>query len=314
MKAVLQYRPSPGFREQLAKIASDWLEIAVVDETDRSAFAAEMRDAEVLLHVLEPVTAEVLRACPCLRLIQKIGVGVNTIEIDAARQRGVAVTNMPGTNTQAVAELTLALLLAALRRIPYFDSVTRAGRGWSAELEVVDGLGEIGGRTVGVVGYGAVARRLEPVLVALGARVLYTATSPKPDAGAEWRTLEDLLRDSDVVSLHLPLDQQTERMLDARAFASMKPGAVLVNTARGGLVDEEALVVALESGQLAAAGLDVFAREPLETGGELLALPNVVVTPHIAWLTPETIHRSMGIALENCRRLRDGEPLLHRVV
>ena len=102
MKAVLQYRASPGFRECLNEIASDWLEIAVVDETDRSGFAAAMRDAEVLLHVLEPVTAEVLRACPALRLIQKIGIGVNTIDLDEARKRGVAVTNMPGTNPQAV--------------------------------------------------------------------------------------------------------------------------------------------------------------------------------------------------------------------
>lgn len=313
MKAVLQYRASPGFRECLSEIASDWLEIAIVDETDRSGFAAAMRDAEVLLHVLEPVTAKVLRACPALRLIQKIGIGVNTIDLDEARKRGVAVTNMPGTNPQAVTELALALLLAALRSVPYFDRATREARGWSPELERFDSLGEIGGRTAGLVGYGAVARRLDPVLRALGARVLYTATQPKPEADAEWRTLDDLLRESDIVSLHLPLNERTERILGPAAFAAMKPGAVLVNTARGGLIDEPALITALKSGHLRAAGLDVFSREPVPPDNELLALPNVVLTPHIAWLTPETLKSSVSIALENCRRLRDGEALLHRV-
>ncbi len=177
MKAVLHYRASPGFRRRLAA-APDWLSLAVVAEADSEAFAREMIDAEVLLHVLEPVTADHIAAAPALRLIQKIGVGVNTIDLAAARARGIAVCNMPGTNSQAVAELTLALMLAALRRVPLFDRETRAGRGWTAELDHFDGIGEIAGRTVGLVGYGEVARRLAPVLAALGARVLYTATAP----------------------------------------------------------------------------------------------------------------------------------------
>ena len=314
MKAVLHYRASPGFHRKLAEAAPGGLAIAMIDEADTDGFAREMADAEVLLHVLKPVSAADIAAAPALRLIQKIGVGVNTIDLDAAAARGIAVCNMPGTNSQAVAELTLALMLAALRRVPLFDRETRAGRGWTAKLDHFDGIGEIAGRTVGLVGYGEIGRRLAPVLAALGAHVLYTATAPKPGAEAEWRALDDLLAESDVVSLHVPLNDATEGLLDGAAIARMKPGAVLVNTARGGLVDEPALIAALASGRLMAAGLDVFAMEPVDSANPLFALPNVVVMPHIAWLTPETLERSLGVALENCRRLAGGEALLHRVV
>ncbi len=314
MKAVLQYRASAGFRAQIAAARPDWIEVSIVDEADRAAFAREMEDADVLLHVLERVTAEVIDAAPDLRLIQKIGVGVNTIDLERAKLRGVAVANMPGTNSRAVAEMTLMLMLGALRRVSYFDPRMRAGDGWTAELDAFDGLGEIAGRTVGLVGFGEVGRILAPILSAMGARVLYTATAPKPDAKADWRALPDLLAQSDIVSLHLPLTPATERMIDAAAIAAMKPGAVLVNTARGGLVDETALVAALQSGHLRAAGLDVVTVEPAPAGNPLFALPNVVLMPHIAWLTPETLGRSLGIAFENCRRLRDGEALLNRVV
>ena len=314
MKAVLQYRASPEFRRQIEALVPDWLDISVIDEADKKAFADAMPDAEILLHVLEAVTADVIAHAPKLRLIQKIGVGVNTIDLDAAKQHDVAVCNMPGTNSRAVAEMTLTLMLSALRRVPYYDARMRAGEGWTADLESFDGLGEIAGRTIGLVGYGDVARILAPILKAMGAQVLYTATSQKPDAAAEWRELPALLQDADIVSLHLPLTPQTEGMLDAAALASMKQGAVLINTARGGLVDEAALVHALTSGNLRAAGLDVVCVEPAPAGNPLFDLDNVVLMPHIAWVTPETLDRSLGIAFENCRRIRDGEDLLHRVV
>ena len=313
MKAVLHYRSSPGFRDLIARRTPDWLDIVVVEETDTGTFAAAMGDAEVLFHVLQPVTAAVIRAAPRLRLIQKIGVGVNTIDLAAAQQRGIAVANMPGTNTPAVAEMTLLLMLAALRRVTAFDTATRQGRGWQPELTSLDAMGEIAGRTVGLVGYGAVASRLAEVLKALGATLLYTARQPKAGAVAKWCSLSELLRQSDIVSLHLPLTAQSANLMNAKTFSLMKPGSIFINTARGGLVDEAALLNALRSGRLRAAGLDVFATEPVEAHNPLLALEQVVVTPHIAWLTPQTLERSLAVGLENCRRLRDGEPILHRV-
>ena len=274
-----------------------------------------MADAEVLWHLLDPVTAAVLDGAPALRLVQKIGVGVNTIDLEAARRRGVAVCNMPGTNTQAVAEMTLLLILAALRRVARLDAATRAGEGWRLPPEVQDRYGEVGGRTVGLVGYGAVPGRLAPMLAAMGARVLFASRSPKPDAAGERRPLDALLRESDIVSLHLPLTAETERLIDAAAIARMKPGAVLVNTARGALVDEAALADALGRGHLGAAGLDVFEAEPVPARTvRCRASTTSCITPHVAWLTQETMERSLAVAAENCRRLGAHEPLLHRVV
>ncbi len=314
MRAVLQYRASAGFRAQLAQAAPPWLEIAVVDETDNAAFAGAMRDAEVLLHVLRPVTREVIAGAPKLRLIQKIGVGLDTIDLNAAREHGIAVANMPGTNSQAVAELALSLMLAALRRIPYLDRETRAGRGWQLPIESFDHMGEISGRMIGLVGYGEVARRLAPALVALDARILHTSRTPKPDGIGEPVTLPELLSRSDIVSLHVPLTPATEKLINARTLAQMKRGSVLVNTARGGLVDEEALAAALRTGHIAAAGLDVFCAERTAARHPFHEFDNVVVTPHVAWLTPETLARSLGIAVENCRRLAQRQTLLHEVM
>jgi phosphoglycerate dehydrogenase-like enzyme len=312
MKAVLHYRASEGFRRRLADLCPDWLEIAIIPESDRSGFLAALDDVEALLHVLEPVTADHIQRAPRLRLIQKIGVGVNTIDVKTAAARGVAVANMPGTNSQAVAEMALLLMLAALRRGTYFDRVIRGG-GWNVTPETFDDLGEIHGKTVGLVGYGVVAGLLAPVLAALGANVIYTSRSEKPDALGTRRALDDLLREADIVSLHLPLTAETERLLDARRLGLMKRGAVIVNTARGGLIDEAALIEALRAGRLRAAGLDVFQREPVDKDNSLLSLDNVAVTPHIAWLTPETLDRSLTIAIENCARIREGRELLHRV-
>lgn len=315
MKALLHYRASDGFRAALAAIAgATGVAAVVVDEDDEASFAREIVDTDVLLHVLKPVTAARIAAAPRLRLIQKLGVGVNTIDLEAARAAGVAVCNMPGTNSQAVAEMALALMLAVLRRLSYLDPLTRRGEGWSPDADLIDGVGELGGRTVGFVGYGASASRLGAALEALGARVVYTARSEKPGLPGRFLPLDGLLAEADIVSLHVPLTTETERLINAQSLAAMKPGAVLINTARGGLVDEPALLAALISGHLRGAGLDVFAEEPVDPANPLLALPNVVVAPHMAWLTPETLDRSLSVAFENCRRLAAGEPLLHQVV
>jgi phosphoglycerate dehydrogenase-like enzyme len=311
MKAVLQYRASPGLQQKL--IALDFPTV-VVGETEKDTFRREMADADVLLHVLEPVTSAVIDAAPDLRLIQKIGIGVNTIDLDAARRRGIAVCNMPGTNTQAVVEMTLLLMLATLRRLAQLDRLTRAGKGWKFESELPDHLGELSGRTVGLVGFGAVARRLVTVLQGIGAKVLYTSRQRAADSPIPFLSIAELLPVVDVLSLHLPLTPETTGLIDAAALAAMRRGAVLINTARGPLVDEAALFQALTNGHLRGAGLDVFAREPVSANDPLLQLQNVVVTPHLAWLTTETLERSLSIITENCRRLRTVEPLLHRIV
>ncbi|NIM28951.1 MAG: hydroxyacid dehydrogenase [Gammaproteobacteria bacterium] len=313
MQAIFHYACSDKLRTRLLHLAPSWLDIRPCPEADDDLLFQLLADTEVLLHALRPVDARIMEAAPGLRLVQKIGVGVNTIDLEHARGRGIAVCNMPGTNSRAVAEAALMLMLATLRRARRLDAATRAGEGWRLDPALFDDVGEIAGRTVGLVGYGAVPSLLAPVLVAMGARVLYTATAPKVDAVAEWRALDALLAESDVVSLHVPLVADTEHLIDAGALTRMKRGAVLINTARGGLVDQHALVEALRSGRLLAAGLDVFEEEPIAGDAPLLDLDNVLVQPHVAWLTQETLGRSLAVAMENCRRLREGETLLHRV-
>lgn len=311
MKALLHFSPGAALQARLAGIATP--RIVVVDQRDEAGFAREIADCEVLLHVLTPVSAAMIAMAPQLQLIQKIGVGVNTIDRAAAAKAGVAVANMPGTNTAGVAEHTLALMLATLRRVAAFDAATRAGRGWQVEVDDAIALGEIGGSRVGFVGYGAVPQRLTPVLQALGADVRFWNRSERPEAAATALSLDELLATSDIVSLHVPLTSETRQLLDRAAISRMKPGAVLINTARGELVDQAALAEALQSGHLAGAGLDVFEQEPVTELGALAACPNVVTTPHIAWLTPQTLERSLAVVIENCRRLQAGEPLLHHI-
>jgi phosphoglycerate dehydrogenase-like enzyme len=309
MRVVYHASAGPDLTARLEALSG--LEIAVCPEDDDARLAALLPECEVLWHVLKRCTSEMIAAAPKLRLIQKIGVGLNTIDLEAAKTRGVPVCNLPGTNSRAVAELTLALMLAVLRRVTRFDASLRAGV-WT-DLALQDGLGELCGRVIGLVGHGSIPRLLAPVLMAMGCEVIYTARHAVPDATARFVTLHSLLEQSDVVSLHLPLTPDTERMLDRDALARMRKGSVLINAARGGLVDQTALTEALRSGHLGGAGLDVFTEEPLARDEALLALDNVVVMPHVAWLTTGTFDRSFSVAAENCRRVAAGTGLLHRV-
>jgi phosphoglycerate dehydrogenase-like enzyme len=310
VNVLLHYDAGPALKARLGALPG--LSVRFVAEGDDEALFAALPETEVLWHVLQGCTAEVIGAAPRLRLIQKIGVGVNTIDLDAAKARGIAVCNLPGVNARAVAEMALLLMLACLRRLPAFDAGLRAGR-WATPGAVQDRLGELGGRTVGLVGFGAVPQVLAPVLATLRCRVIYTARAAKPGVPYEYRDLNGLLAKADVVSLHVPQTAETAGMIDAAALGRMKPGAVLVNTARGGLVDEAALVAALRSGRLTAAGLDVFAQEPVAADNPLLSLENVVVAPHVAWVTTGTFERAFAVAAENVRRLAAGEELRHRV-
>lgn len=314
MNVIYHYDAGPWLSARLEDLSGrEGLRITTCREDDDPGFESLLPDAEVLLHNLRPVTEEHMAAAPRLRLIQKVGVGVNTIDLEAARRRGIAVCNMPGSNSRAVMEMTLLLMLACLRRLPVFDARTRRGEGWGWPAEMQDSLGELAGRTVGLAGYGSVPEMLAPVLVAMGARILYCCRTEKPTALGTWVDKDRLLAESDILSLHMPLTDETRHWLDRDALARMKPGAILINTARGGLVDEEALVAALTSGRLMGAGLDVFAEEPTPRDNPLLALDRVVAAPHVAFFTLGTLERSLEIAVENIRRLRDGRELMHRV-
>jgi phosphoglycerate dehydrogenase-like enzyme len=289
----------------------DWLDIRYCAEDDDATFHHELPEVEVIWHVLRPLSADDLANAPRCLLVHKMGAGVNTIDVDTATRLGIAVANMPGANAPSVAEGTVMLMLAALRRLTELDRATREGRGWPSDPSLGETVRDIGGCTVGLVGYGNIAKTVETIVTAMGARVLHTSTHDHGHPG--WRPLPDLLAGCDVVSLHLPLTDRTTGLLDAAALALMKPDAVLVNTSRGPIVDEPALIAALRTGGLSAAGLDVFATEPVDPDNPLLELDNVVLTPHVTWYTADTMRRYLQHAVDNCRRLRDGGELANVV-
>lgn len=310
LKVLAHFTPGQRVLDIVAA-ESDWLDVRWCAEDDDSTLDQELPEADVIWHVLRPLSAADLELATRCRLVHKMGAGVNTIDVDAATRAGIAVANMPGANAPSVTEGTLLLMLAALRRLPVLDRATRAGRGWPSDPSLGETVRDIGGCTVGLVGYGNIAKQVETVLKTLGARVLHTST--RDDGHPDWRPLPALLAASDIVSLHLPLTPATRHLLDRDALALMRPDAVLVNTARGPIVDEQALAEALRGGRLAAAGLDVFATEPVEPDNPLLALDNVVLTPHVTWYTVDTMRRYLEAAIDNCRRLRDGRELANVV-
>ena len=310
VKVLAHFLPGDTVLNMVAP-ESDWLDVRWCHEEDDETLHRDLGWADAVWHVLRPLSGADLRRGDRLRLVHKLGAGVNTIDVDTATALGIAVANMPGANAPSAAEGTVLLMLAAMRRLLELDSGTRAGRGWPTEAGLGETVRDIGSCTVGLVGYGNIAQRVEKIVAAMGARVIHTSTGDDGTPG--WCELSDLLAASDIVSLHLPLTPQTERLIDRTALESMKPNALLVNTSRGAIVDEPALVAALRSGRLAAAGLDVFASEPVAADNPLLRLDNVVVTPHVVWYTQDTMRRYLAEAIDNCRRLRDGQDLVNVV-
>jgi phosphoglycerate dehydrogenase-like enzyme len=310
LRVLAHFVPGDKVRALLAPHA-DRLDIRYCAEDDDDTFYRELPEAEVIWHVLRPLSGDDLAQARRCRLVHKLGAGVNTIDVGAATEHGIAVANMPGANAPSVAEGAVLLMLAVLRRLPALDAATRAGAGWPSDPTLGETVRDIGSCTVGLVGYGNVAKRVETIVTAMGARVLHTST--RDDGHPGWRSLPDLLAGSDVVSLHLPLTDRTAGLLDAPALALMNREAVLVNTSRGAIVDEAALVDALNTGGLAGAGLDVFAVEPVAADNPLLSLDNVVLTPHVTWYTADTMRRYLDEAVDNCERLRAGRDLVNLV-
>lgn len=311
MKVAFRYDAGPVLRRKLETYRAAGLEIVTCSEFDDEPFRTAVTTADVIWHVLRPITSEVIHSAPKLKMIQKIGVGVDTIDLDAALAAGVAVCNMPGTNTRAVAEMTLLLMLSAVRLQPRIDRLCRSGA-WVPDEQTRESFSEIAGKTVGLVGFGAVPQMLAPILQAMGANVIFAArtnhSAPYPQRG-----LAALVAEADIVSIHIPQTSETTNLFNEQMIRSMKRGAILVNTARGGLVDEIALQRALEDGHIRSAGLDVFANEPAIPDNLLLGMDQVSVAPHVAWLTNETLERSINIAVANSLAISKGGDLIHRV-
>lgn len=285
--------------------------VAEVDEAsgDEDTVIEALAGMEACVTQMAPVTAKVLDNAPGLRLVAVARGGPVNVDLDAATARGVRVCYAPGRNATATAEYTVGLMLAVLRRIPETHAALAGRREWGGRYYAYEATGlELEGTPVGLIGGGAVGGRVARILEGFGADVqIYDPYLP--DAGAE--SLDDLLRRSRVVSLHARLTAENRGMIGARELALMPPGSVLVNCARGPLVDEDALCDALESGRLMGAGLDTFAVEPPPAGSRLFGLPGVVLTPHLGGASRAVAERAARIVAAEVGRLHRGEPLAH---
>ena len=274
--------------------------LGVVSEAEVAARAAGFHGLLPLL--VHPVGERVFAAAPGLEIVANCAAGLDNVDLAAARRRGITVTHTPGVLTEDTADFTWALLLAATRRVVDADAFVRRGafRGW--DLNLFQGR-SLRGATLGVVGAGRIGQAVLARARAFGLRSLYHSlerldAAREAELAAEWRELDALLAESDLVSLHVPLTPETRHLIDERRLALMKPGAFLVNTARGPVVDEAALAAALGAGRLAGAGLDVFEREPA-VHPDLLAAENVVLAPHLGSATAETRFRMAELAVES---------------
>jgi lactate dehydrogenase-like 2-hydroxyacid dehydrogenase len=286
-----------------------WDELSDVELLSVDGLVEPHASAEALVVANEQVGPRELALLPDLRLVANFGVGYDRIDVAACADRGVAVTNTPGVLDAATADLAFALILAARRRVVAGDRLVRSGEwvhGWSDERSL---SADVTGATLGIVGLGRIGSAVACRARGFEMRILYTARSRRANEdGPEWRELDELLCEADVVTLHTPRTAETERMIDARRLALLRDGATFVNTARGELVDEQALVRELASGRITA-GLDVFANEP-RVPDALLDLPNVVLTPHLGSATVATRHAMTRLVVDNILALERGAPLV----
>ncbi|MDR1068455.1 MAG: D-2-hydroxyacid dehydrogenase [Clostridiales Family XIII bacterium] len=294
-------------------------EFSFYPRTAADDVALRIGNADLVLTSKCRIDKNMMDACPALKYVGVIATGYNNIDVAYARERGVAVANVPDYSAAAVAQMTFALLLEIENAVGAHDASVRNGEWQSNEdfCYTVAPQTELDGKTFGVVGYGSIGRRVCRIAEALGMHVLVHTPHP-PNANAESVTtidttefvpLEYLLANADIVSLHCPLTPLTEKLISRKTIAQMKDGAILLNTARGGLVDEADLAAALRSGKLKAAGLDVLSLEPPVPDNPLIGLQNCIITPHIGWITKEARRRCIEISYRNAEAFVKGERL-----
>jgi phosphoglycerate dehydrogenase-like enzyme len=293
--------PSQAYRKLLEQSPVDYHDTLPATE---ERLIERVAGAEIVINIRSSTrfTDNVFRRSTALRLVSLWGTGTDNVDLAAAARHGVTVTNTPGVSAISIAEHALALMLAVARRIPRVDAEVRQGhwpRGQAAQMH---------GKTLGIIGLGAVGRQFARIGEGIGMRVIAWTMHPDPALGFTLVALDNLLGTSDVVSLHLRLSDETRGFIGQRELEKMKPSAILINTARGPIVNEPALLEALASGRIAGAGLDVFEIEPLPDGHPLTRLENVVLTPHSAGVTPEALEAGLALSIENVWNFLRGHP------
>ena len=288
-------------------------ELTVYDRTAPSETVERIGDAEVVFTNKVLIAKDVMDACPKLRLVSVLATGYNVVDLAAAKERGIAVCNVPAYSTRDVAQMTFALLLELCHRVGHHSATVHEGR-WTASKDFCYwDYAPVGlaGKTIGLVGFGAIGRTVAKIAEAFSMEVLVYSRTVRPEcetAHCRFCSLGELLEESDVVSLHCPLTEQTERLIREETLAKMKDGAILLNTGRGPLVDEQAVAGALERGKLSGYAADVVCKEPIPADSPLLGAKNCFLTPHIAWATKDARERLLKVSAENLRAFAAGKP------
>ena len=290
--------------EPLARLG----EVTVYERTAPSDVIARIGDAPIVITNKTVITREIFEACPAIHYVGVLATGYNVVDIAAAKERGIIVTNVPAYSTQAVAQFTMALLLEICHHVGRHSDSVHAGK-WSACQDFAYWdypLIELAGKTIGIIGYGRIGQATAKAAQALGMKVIAYS---RHGQGEPYVPLEELYARADVISLHCPLTAENTGMINRETLAKMKDGVILLNTARGALINEADLREALLTGKVYAAAADVAAVEPIPADSPLLGLPNMIFTPHIAWACYETRQRLMDIAVDNVRQFLNGTPV-----
>lgn len=291
-------------------VAERFPDLAWYDETPDALAAERIGNAEAVFVNRTPLEAETLRQCPNLRYIGVFGTGYNIIDLPAAKAQGITVCNVPEYSSHAVAQHALALLLAVTNRAAEFSAYVKAGR-WTLPADpgvTAVPMTELAGKTLGIFGYGSIGRVFGDACRALGMQVLGCRRHPDDREPAPMVSPEVLRRESDVLSIHCPLTPETRGLIDRAFLSGMRPGAILLNTARGPILNEADVAAALDSGQLSAAAVDVLGTEPAGLESPLVRHPRCIVTPHVSWGPRETRQRLLQVSADNLFAFLDGSP------
>ncbi len=286
-------------------------DLQVFERTAASAVAEVAKDAQILLTNKTPVTEDTIAALPNLEYIGVIATGTNVVDLDAAKKRGIPVTNVPGYAATSAVQMVFSLLFELTGKIGDTAKAVQSGK-WSDCPDfsfTIAPFFEMSGKTLGIVGFGAIGEAVAAVGSALGMNVIvFSRTQKASNVPIRWVSLEELLETADVISLHCPLTPETDKLINASSISKLKRGAWLINTGRGGLIDEDALAHGLEQGKLAGYGADVLSSEPPAPDNPLILAPNTVITPHIAWASVEARQRLMDGVVANVQAFLAGAP------
>lgn len=309
MKIILTDAKTVTQGDLSLKPLEEFGEVIVNELTAYDDIAETVRDADMIICNKTPLNADTLRYASHLRYIGLFATGYNNIDTAYCREHGITVCNAGSYSTDAVCQHTFALILECLNRIGSYNSFVHNG-GWknsSTFSPFVFPLNEISGKTLGIIGYGSIGRAVERAALAFNMKTLKVRRHDEDDPS--FVDLDTLLKKSDIITVHCPLNDSSYRMINAESIAKMKDGAIFINTARGGVMDEQAVADALISGKLAYAGIDVLENEPMDRDCPLCGIDNCIITPHIAWAPMETRIRLMGIVCDNIRAYLSGSPV-----